>query len=224
MWLQLCRIVLVAAFGLAAPARAQVASDGVRKLADIAYGAAPRQVLDVYLPPPGRALKGGAPILLMVHGGAWMFGDKSNPGVVVAKVAHWCESGWIFVSVNNRLHPEAAPLEQAADVARALAFVQQRAAAWGGDPGRIVLMGHSAGAHLVALLDASPSLATAAGAGRWSASVVLDSAATDLEALMMRRHARFYDSVFGSEPQLWQRASPLAQLSAAAPPLLLVCS
>ena len=106
---------------------------GVRKLADVPYGSAGRQRIDVYLPPPGTAPASGAPILVMVHGGAWIFGDKSSPGVVGEKLAHWTAHGWILVSVNNRLWPEADPLTQARDVAAAIGLVQKEAASWGGD-------------------------------------------------------------------------------------------
>ena len=197
---------------------------GVRKLADLAYGAAARQRVDVYLPPSGTSPAGGASILVMVHGGAWMFGDKGARGVVAAKVEHWVANGWILVSVNNRLFPEAEPLEQAQDVARAMAFVQGHAAGWGGDPKRLVLMGHSAGAHLVALLSASPALAAHFGAARWAGTVVLDSAAIDLDTLMQHGHARFYDRVFGADPVKWRDESPTDQVSADAVPMLLVCS
>ena len=63
--------------------------------------------------------------------------------------------GIIFVSVDYRMLPQQDALAQADDVARALAFAQSRARSWGGDPGKFILMGHSAGAHLVALLAAA---------------------------------------------------------------------
>ncbi len=160
----------------------------------------------------------------MVHGGAWMFGDKSSRGVVGEKLAHWVARGWIFVSVNNRLLPEADPRAQAEDVARAVALVQQRAASWGGDSGRLVLMGHSAGAHLVALLSASPALAAQSGAARWAGTVVLDGAALDVARLMSERHPRFYDRVFGNDAAGWRAASPVEQLGPDAVPMLVVCS
>jgi arylformamidase len=205
------------AFGASLPA-------GVRKLADLPYGSAGRQRIDVYLPPPGIAPAGGAPILVMVHGGAWIFGDKSSPGVVGEKLAHWTAHGWVLVSVNNRLWPEADPLTQARDVAAAIGLVQKEAASWGGDAKRLVLMGHSAGAHLVALLSASPTLAAQSGAAPWAGTVVLDSAAIDLTALMQHRHARFYDRVFGTDPAAWHDTSPTDRLGAGATPMFLVCS
>ncbi|MEP6720027.1 MAG: alpha/beta hydrolase [Variovorax sp.] len=190
-------------------------------LPDLAYGPAPRQRMDVYL--PARADR--APVLLVVHGGAWMIGNKALPQVVEQKFAHWVrDRGFILVSVNYRLVPEADPPTQAADVARALATVQQRAQSWGGDPSRVVLMGHSAGAHLVALLSARPALAAAQGAAPWRGTVVLDSAALDTAGLMQRPHLRFYDRAFGADPEVWRSASPTAQLSRGALPMLLVCS
>jgi acetyl esterase/lipase len=226
----LLALVLIGAGAFAGTVAAQPASRGpveaagVRKLPDLAYGDAAKQRVDVYLPPAGTSPPGGAPILVMVHGGAWMFGDKTSRGVVGAKVDHWVARGWIFVSVNTRLLPEAEPLAQAEDVAHALAFVQQQAAGWGGDANRLILMGHSAGAHLVALLSASPALAARSGAARWAGTVVLDSAALDLGALMQQRHARFYDRVFGADAETWRAASPTDRLAADAAPMLLVCS
>lgn len=198
--------------------------DGARLLADQPYGSAPAQRIDVYLPNPQLRPAGGSPILVMVHGGAWMIGDKSSRGVVGDKLPHWVGRGWIFVSVNNRLLPEADPTTQADDVAHAVAYVQQHASAWAGDAGRLVLMGHSAGAHLVALLGASPARAAGAGARPWLATIPLDSAALDLQDLMAKRHPRFYDSAFGTDPARWADASPTARIAADATPMLLVCS
>src|SRR5262245_14429444 len=82
--------------------------DGVTVKTDIAYGPDPAQRMDVYLPPAPQQ----APILLMVHGGAWRFGDKTNKRVVDNKVAHWVPQGVIFVSVNYRMIPDAAPVVQ----------------------------------------------------------------------------------------------------------------
>ena len=118
----------------------------------------------------------------------------------------------------------SAVLLVAAVLTHALAAVQAQAPGWGGDPSRVVLMGHSAGAHLVALLSASPALAREGGARPWSATVALDSAALDTEALMQRRHMPMYDRAFGSDPAQWRAVSPMARLAPGGPPLLLVCS
>lgn len=195
---------------------------GVRLLADQPYGPDPRQRLDVYLPPKAQQ---GAPVLVMVHGGAWMFGDKAAASVVNRKIEHWVrEQGFILVSVSYRFVPQVDVMQQAQDVARAVAAAQANAPSWGGDAGSFVLMGYSAGAHLVALLSASPSIARQQGARPWLGAVALDSAALDTVALMQRRHMPFYDRVFGSDPAFWRTVSPTDALAPGAPPMLLVCS
>jgi arylformamidase len=97
---------------------------------DLAYGADANQRMDVYLPAEPRH----APVIVMVHGGAWMIGDKANAGVVEPKATHWTKAGYVFVSLDYRLWPKAGPLEQANDVADALAYVEKHAASWGGRP------------------------------------------------------------------------------------------
>ena len=194
---------------------------GVRLLRDRPYGEHPRQRFDIYQ--PDRPLQ-GAPILLMVHGGGWSRGDKAMSAVVDNKVARWVPQGVILVSTNYRLQPDAAPVEQARDVARALAAVQKAAAGWGGDGSRVVLMGHSAGAHLVSLLAAAPELAEEVGARPWLGTVALDSAGFDVETIMLAKHARLYDTAFGKDRDYWRQASPLHRLRVAGVPLLAVCS
>jgi acetyl esterase/lipase len=193
---------------------------GVSLQANVSYGDDVRQTLDVYAPDGAE----GAPVILMVHGGAWRIGDKQSRGVVENKLAHWAPRGYVFVTTNYRMLPEAGPLEQARDVARAAAFVQQHAADWGADPAKLVLMGHSAGAHLVALVAASPALAAEAGLKPWLATISLDSGTLDVAATMSARHFKLFDDAFGADPKFWQRVSPHAQLEAGAPPFLLVCS
>jgi acetyl esterase/lipase len=106
-------------------------------------------------------------------------------------------------------------------VALALAAAQAKAASWGGDPQRFILMGHSAGAHLVALISAQPSLAAGS---RWLGTVALDSGALDVPEIMEHRHMRLYDEAFGSDPAFWRKVSPMHALQPGAQPMLLVCS
>ena len=195
--------------------------EGVRVEREIAYGADPAQRLDVYLP---AAEGSDRPLILMVHGGAWRIGDKSARGVVTAKVQSWVPAGAVFVSINYRMLPARDALGQREDVARALVFVQAHAREWGADPGRVVLMGHSAGAHLVALLSADPSQGRVFGVRPWLGTVVLDSAAVDVPALMGRRHLPLYDAAFGADPARWRLASPRHALVRGAVPMLLACS
>jgi len=194
---------------------------GTHVLRDIAYGSDPRQRFDVYLP---MAKTRDAPVIFLVHGGAWAFGDKAAAGVVGNKVAHWVPRGFIVVSTNYRMLPQAAPLAQAADVAQALASAQRMAPSWGGDPARFIVMGHSAGAHLVALLSAEPSLAKRQGVRPWLGTVALDSACLDVVRTMRRRHLPLYDRAFGSDPAGWLTASPYQQMRDRIVPLLAVCS
>jgi len=193
---------------------------GARVLRDIAYGPDPAQRMDVYLPVRPQA----APVLFMVHGGGWAIGDKAMAGVVSNKIAKWLPEGFIFISVNYRLLPNADPLNQADDVAKALAAAQAKATSWGGDPARFVLMGHSAGAHLVALLASDPTIATRQGATPWLGTVALDSAALNVVEIMKARHYPLYDRAFGADPAVWHSASPLHRLTATPRPMLLVCS
>jgi acetyl esterase/lipase len=176
--------------------------------------------MDVYMPPDARA----APVILMVHGGAWILGDKESARVVENKMRYWMRKGFIFISVDYPLFPRADPTQQADDVAKALAFAQTRARQWGGDPARFVLMGHSAGAYLVALVTADPSIAKREGAKPWLGTVALDSGAYDLPRIMARNHYRFYDRVFRDNPSYWRKASPIDRISEAGPPMFLVCS
>ncbi|MDP3848078.1 MAG: alpha/beta hydrolase [Pseudomonas sp.] len=195
-------------------------ADAPKVLRNLAYGSDPLQQLDVYLPDNREH----APVLLMVHGGAWRIGDKGAAAVVDNKIKRWLPKGFIFVSLNYRLLPDTTPVQQAEDVARALAFAQRQAASWGGDSSKFILLGHSAGAHLVSLLAADPARAKALGAQTWLGTVALDSAALDVEQIMQRPHARFYDKAFGAAPDYWATASPLKQLKKTATPLLLICS
>jgi len=199
---------------------------GARLLRDVTYGSDPAQCMDVYLPAPAPigSTRAAAPVILMVHGGGWRHGDKTNARVVENKVKRWVARGWVLVSVNYRLQQSVNPVQQAGDVAMALAAAQARATAWGADPARFILMGHSAGAHLVALLSSAPQQALAAGAQPWLGTVVLDSAALEVPHIMTARHLGLYDRAFGQDAALWVRASPSHQLARDARPMLLVCS
>ncbi len=193
---------------------------GARVERDFAYGPDPAQRLDVYLPSDGAS---GA-IVVLVHGGAWTVGDKASSDVVDAKLAHWLPAGIVVASVNYRMLPLAGPLDQASDVARAIAAIQARAASWGADPARVVVVGHSTGAHLTGLLAADPALREADGAPPWLAAILLDSAALDAVELMRAPHPPVYDQAFGTDPAAWPQLSPLHRLQVPPVPLLLVCS
>lgn len=186
---------------------------------DIAYGSDPLQTLDVYAPQGAS----DAPILLMVHGGSWVRGDKAATGVVDNKVEHYLPMGFVFVSINYRLSPAVTPVDEAGDVAAALAFVQQHAAEWGAAGQNVVLMGHSAGGNLVSLVAADPTFAANAGADAWRGTIALDSAAYDVVSIMEKPHRTLYDPAFGDDEQLWKDSSPTLRVAGIPAPMLLVC-
>jgi acetyl esterase/lipase len=117
------------------------------------YGSHPRQVLDVFRP-KGVA---NAPVVLFVHGGAWMFGDKNLFGLYRSVGRFLASHGIVAVLINYRLSPEVKYPAHVQDLARAFAWTRRNIAKYGGDPDRIALCGHSAGGHLVALLATDPT-------------------------------------------------------------------
>lgn len=209
-----------------AAARAQAdLPAGVQKIADVPYGPDARLRMDVYLPPAAMRPAGlRAPVVFMVHGGAWRTGDKAMPKVVQNKVARWVTRGFVLISIDYPMLPETPVAQQAQSVAQALAAAQQRAGEWGADAGRFILMGHSAGAHLVSLLNAQPAFAQRLGAWPWLGTVSLDSAALNVPQVMTAPHLALYDEAFGRDPAYWALLSPDNQLVAGAPPYQFVCS
>jgi acetyl esterase/lipase len=112
---------------------------------DIPYGDQERQVLDIYAPAAAKNL----PVVFWIHGGGWQTGDKAK---VQEKPRAFTERGFVFVSTNYRLLPHVEMETIFRDVARSLGWVHKNIAAHGGDPARIFVMGHSAGAQLAALI------------------------------------------------------------------------
>jgi arylformamidase len=194
---------------------------GVGVVRDISWGAAADQTFDVYLP---ATLPADAPVIFMVHGGGWYRGDKAMKSVVENKVRRWVPRGFVFISSNYRMVPVADPVQQAAEIANAIAFAQKKASNWGASSSRFILMGHSAGAHLVALVSSSPAIRQKAGMAPWLGTIALDSGGYDVDEVMSRRHMKLYDNAFGTDRSLWRAASPTLVLGSAIPPFLAVCS
>lgn len=189
---------------------------------DVAYGSNPLQKFDVYM--PNTQLQ-DARVIVMVHGGGWWQGDKLDTPVVRNKVQYWVPNGAIFISVNYPLVPQVTPLQQAQSVAQALGYAQQHASQWGGDPDKVILMGFSAGAHLVSLVAADPALASSRGVQPWLGTIALDSAAYDIPEIMGNpNHPPIYDVAFGTNVGLWNATSPLTKLRSRIAPFLAVCS
>ncbi len=107
----------------------------------VSYGPA---LLDIYAPEGARNL----PVFMHVHGGGWKNGNRKY---VQSKPEWFVEHGYVFVSIDYRMLPEAPVATQANDVEAAYKYVRANIAKFGGDPGRIAASGHSAGCHLTAL-------------------------------------------------------------------------
>ncbi len=130
---------------LVVAAAAQAADPKVHR--DLAYAApaSEQQRLDVYAPVGGK----NHPVVVWIHGGGWHRGDKSD---IDKKPQAFVDRGFVFISINYRLFPNAAIKQIAEDVAKAIRWTVDHAKDYGGDPHSIVVMGHSAGAQLAALV------------------------------------------------------------------------
>ena len=134
-------------------------SGGRQVARDIAYGADPRQRLDVYA--PASPSPGPAPVVVFFYGGAWNSGDKALYSWVGRALA---AQGFVTVLPNYRLVPQVRFPAFLDDAAASVAKAQQIAARYGGDPHRVALMGHSAGAYLAVMLGLDAAYLKAAGA------------------------------------------------------------
>ena len=198
---------------------------GVIRIADVPYATTPgtdplRQSMDIYL----RDGLTDAPVVLYVHGGGWIRGDKTR---ALFKPAYLVPEGYLFASMNYRFHPEASLAKMAADVASAAVWLKQHAPKYGGDGTRIVLMGHSAGGHLVALVGANQTFMEDAGGSLSDLAgvVVIDSAMLNVPA-RMETAGQSQIRVFGSAVEGWVPVSPWHHVEAGKgiPPYLLFTS
>lgn len=135
----LCHVLVALAF--LSEARAQ----DVKRNIPYADPAHERQVLDVYSPPNAKNL----PVVFWIHGGGWQTGDKSS---VQIKPQVFMEKGFVFASTNYRLLPSVDMATIVRDIAKSIHWVHDHIAEHGGDPARLLVMGHSAGAQLAALI------------------------------------------------------------------------
>jgi arylformamidase len=171
----------------------------------VIYGGHLRQQVDLYA--PDQAL-GDAPLIVYIHGGGWQIG---NHKLVQEKPGHFTAQGYVFASAGYRLLPDAPVEQQAADLGEALRVLRAAAEDYGFDPNKIVLMGHSAGAHLAALIATDPKYAgDAFGAIR--GAVLLDGAGYDVAlaiATPTMEMPLLYRDVFGTDPARHKALSPV---------------
>ncbi len=179
--------------------------------------------LDIYAPKNAKEL----PVMIFVHGGAWSTGDKATS--VGLKPNVFVQSGYIFVSINYRLSPAVTHPIHVQDVASAIAWVHTHISDYGGDPQRIYLMGHSAGAHLVALVATDEKYLQAVGENLnlIKGVIGLDGGGYDIPLNLKDAEGltlRVYQQVFGSDPQIWKDASAYYHIECdkSIPPFLLI--
>jgi acetyl esterase/lipase len=135
----------------------EIKHPAVKRVRDIPYGDDPtdrRMSLDVYHP---RDVQPGArlPVIVQVHGGAWIIGRKEEQGLPL--MTHLAARGWVCVAPNYPLSPKATWPDHLVALKRAVAWTRDNIAAYGGDPSFIAVTGGSAGGHLAALLALTPS-------------------------------------------------------------------
>lgn len=209
---------------LASPARARggFAVDLLNRLSPrrgitiregVAYGPGPRHRLDVYSPARAAAAA-PAPAVVFFYGGGWEEGDRGIYRFVGAALA---ARGILTLVPDYRLYPEVRFPAFMEDAAAAVAWARSFLTTLGGDPGRLFLMGHSAGAQIATLLALDPSYLRAAGmAGGRLAGVI--GLAGPYDFLPLRSPT--LKAIFGPEVD-WPASQPITYASAAAPPMLL---
>lgn len=180
----------------------------------IFYGAHQRQQIDVYRP-DGAAE--GRTLIVFIHGGAWSFGDHKT---VQSKPKHFTDAGHFFASIGYRVLPDAPVEDQARDIGTALQTLRSQAKAIGFNPDNIVLMGHSAGAHLAALVSTDPQYAGDAFAGI-NGVILLDGAGYDVPTNMANaapQGLQLYKTAFGTDAERQKSLSPVSHVGGADAP------
>ena len=206
---------------------------GVEKIAGLAYGDAGfRNQLDLYRPEtlPNEPM----PILIHIHGGAWVIGQKDQQAQPL--IQNMASKGWLVADINYRLGPKNRFPILIEDVLRAIHWVKTHAAEYGGDPNFVALTGGSAGGHLTALAtlkhdhapfksgfeDADCSVQAAVPVyGKYDLLDTLPQLEGDgpgFTKFMEERALPLYEQ----DPDLWHNCSPLANARADAPPIMII--
>ena len=202
---------------------------GVEIRRDEEYGPHRRNRADVYLP----ADRDDAPIVIQVHGGGWVSGNKKQQGQPL--LSHFTKRGWIGVAINYRMGPRHRLPAAVHDVKQAIAWTKAHAAEWGGDPDRILLTGGSAGGHLTALAALTaddPSLqpgfehddcSVAAAAPMYGVFDLTDRNRHRGRAAMTPFLQRMVMATkMADDAQGWNDLSPITRVRADAPPMLAI--
>lgn len=205
----------------------------VERIRDLPYGpAGVRNQLDIYRP-RGVSLA-HAPVLLQIHGGAWVIGDKGHQGLPLMNAL--ARRGFVCVAINYRLSPKGTFPDHLVDCKRALAWIRENIAGYGGDPAWVAVTGGSAGGHLASLLALTPNEPSfqpgfEQADTRVSACVPMYGAYDFLrhngvDVLQATGKSFVETQVMKSSPrearEAWERASPIRWVNRAAPPFFVI--
>lgn len=225
-------LLLLATFSLAFAADAPTPLAPTK--ADIPYAGTTelRQTLNVYAPSTKPTKP--APVIFWIHGGGWRGGEKTT---VQLKPKFFTDLGYVFVSTNHR-YVSAVPMNEIlADVAKSLRWTHDHAPEFGGDPNRIVIMGHSSGAQLAAYLaiDERPLKAVGLSLAMFKGCVPVDADTFDVPAVIALATANRqaagkpepkygHREIFGGKPELWTDYSATTHVAAGKgiPPFLIL--
>jgi acetyl esterase/lipase len=154
------------------------------------------------------------PVIIMVHGGGWSIGDKANNNVINPKKDYFAELGYIFISINYRLSPDYFFPDYPLDVAKAVNWIYQNISNYNGNPNHIFLMGHSAGAHLAALVGVDSRYGL--DSSKLKGLILLDGAGYDiplaLETANTEIRTEMFKQAFGTDLVAQKQASPIYQI------------
>ena len=190
----------------ARPPQDAVLADNSVVEANLSYGEDELERLDVYAPRGASH----APVVVFVHGGEWTRGDKA---AVSFKPKFFNQNGILLISVNYRLAPAATHPAHVSDVAAAIHWSHGHCGRFGGDPKKIVLMGHSAGCHLVTLVALDPRYLAKVGLrpADLSGVVAWSGGSYDLVQKVEQggAYADYIQKAFGDSRDVWRDASPV---------------
>lgn len=199
-----------------APLLARAPKNGVAVTRNLAYGTHARQVLDIFRPSGARH----APVVAFVHGGAFVRGDKCTSAELYDNVLYWfARQGCIGVNIEYRLAPEAPYPGGARDVAQAMGWLHAQVAEYGGDPSRMLLIGHSAGGTHVANYAFDPDLQPG---GCHAQAVVLVSARLQADQSSVNPNAPGVRAYFGDDLSLHATRSPMCLAGSSEIPTFIV--
>ncbi len=210
-------IMLLSVFTCVTNAEEGYTDEGYTAKKDIVY--AKREIsgtkktrLDLYIPKKGK----DHAMMIWVHGGGWQIGDKSR---VHSKAEFFTKMGFVLVSVNYRLFPEAGYEEETADVAAAIRWAYDHAKDFSADQKNIYIIGHSSGAHLAALVSTDERFLKAEklSLNNIKGTILLDGAGYNIPRQLKEfagiRNTKMYEKIFGTDIKEQTKASPITHVA-----------